>query len=84
MSHAVLLEEATSEQLLEQLKKCFPDFVFAGNISGHDQEFYTMIHGGYLYQWGLVRCLESKMRYHDYMCLKDEFEDDPNKYFSEE
>ena len=78
----ILLSEATTEQLAEALRRSVPSVVMAWQTAD-DRQFYTLLHGGYIEQHGLSRAIESKLRYNDYMCMKYEFDDDPEKYFEE-
>ena len=81
----ILLSEATTEQLYEALFERLDSCVIAGKKAAPSREeegdLFFGWKGDYVAKSGLINSINSHLKYHDYMVLKDRFSDDPEEYF---
>ena len=80
----ILLTEATTTELITELETRVSAIVCAYELPTVDGHTVQLHKGSYIKKWGLIKLLEGKMMYQDYMCYKDEYNDDPDIFFKDD
>ena len=81
----ILLNEATTEQILDELYDRSKYMLVFATIPSNDEELVIESwKGSHIERAGLVNMANAYIKYHNYMIRKDKYNDDPTIYFGEE
>lgn len=80
----VLLKEATTQQLINQIIENTKYMVLCVEIPGNDRSFANVFHGEYIEQAGAISSLNSDFKYKNYMLQKQAYNDDPEFFFGDD
>lgn len=75
------IKDATMQELMDELCSRVAWIVACFELPTNEREFEELWKGTYIEKAGAIQALNSKLKYHELMCYKDRFQNDPDEYF---